>query len=406
MLTSVKVILYTSKTLSSGAHPVMLRITKDRKSKYLAVGFSCTETLWDEVAGEPSKKHPLYKEAKFLIQKKKLEASRLVLQLENEDKSLSAGEIRGKLRRAKSSAVTLYTYFDAVVDRLRKTGQIKTAEVYKDTKRNLEQFTRKGDKQFSEVDVTFLLQFEDHLKRAGKGPNTIYIYLRTLRALINRAIKEEVCPEKYYAFKKFSLGKYANIKTAKRALSKEDIDKIRDCSLSKHKELTDAKNIFLFSYYCRGMNFADMASLTWKDIAGERLEYVRQKTGERFSIGLLPPALDILTYYKKANKHNKGGYVFPILNETHATPTAIYNRKVKMLRKINGELKQLAAHCGIEAELTTYVARHSFATILKRQGVNTSLISEMLGHDSEKTTQVYLDSFESKVLDEVSKGLL
>lgn len=405
MHTAVKIVLFTSKTLSSGEHPVMLRLTKDRKSRYMSVGFSTTKALWDEKEGAPKKKHPLYKELTMLIQKKKLEASRLFLELEGEEKNLSVLEIKGKLKKTKKTTQTLFSYFDSVVERLKGTGQIKTASVYQDTKNNIGKFTGGADKHFSEVDTSFLVSLEEYLKRVGKGPNTIYIYLRTLRALINRAIKEDVCPEKYYAFKKFSLGKYAKIKTAKRAITKDDIDKIKVLSLKKNPELVDAKNLFLFSYYCRGMNFTDMAFLKWNDIHGDRLQYVRQKTKERFSIGLLPPAIEILAYYKKENKL-KSDYVFPILHERYATPTAVHNRKLKMLRKINADLKLIGEKCGIQAELTTYVARHSFATILKRQGVNTSHISEMLGHDSEKTTQIYLDSFESKVLDEVSKGLL
>lgn len=406
MNTSVKVILFTSKTLSNGEHPVMIRIIKDRKPRYLSVGFSCHKTMWNKADREPQRKHPHYKEAKILIEKKKSDAQKLVLELEAEDKGLSADEIKSKLKRAKTSAVTLFTYFDNVVGRLKKSGQIKTADVYKDTKRNIEHFTGSKDRLFSEIDVSFLNAFESYLKQSGKGPNTIYIYLRTLRALINKAIKEEVCAEKYYAFKRFSLGKYSKIKTAKRAISKEEIEKIKRFNVKKHPELTDAKHIFLFSYYNRGMNFADIAFLKWTEINGNRLEYVRQKTKERFSIALLPPVLEILSYYKKANRHNRGGYVFPILDATHATPSAIYNRRVKMLRKINSDLKEIARLCKIKTNLTTYVARHSFATVLKKQGVNTSLISEMLGHDSEKTTQVYLDSFENKVLDELSKELL
>ena len=405
MHTSVKVVLFTSKTLSSGEHPVMLRLTKDRKSRYLSVGFSTTKELWDEKEGAPKKKHLLYKELTMLIQKKKLDASRLFLELENEEKNLSVTEIKGKLTRKKKAAQTVFQYFDSVVARLKATGQIKTAAVYQDTKNNLEKFTEGDDPHFSQVDTAFLISFEEYLKRVGKGPNTIYIYLRTFRALINRAIKEEVCPEKYYAFKKFSLGKYTKIKTAKRAITKEEMEKIKALNLKKNPELLDARKYFLFSYYCRGMNFTDMAFLKWSDIHGDRLQYVRQKTKERFSIGLLPPAIEILEYYKKANKL-KSHFVFPILHERYETPASVHNRKLKMLKKINADLKVIGEKCGITAELTTYVARHSFATILKRQGVNTSHISEMLGHDSEKTTQIYLDSFESKVLDEVSKGLL
>ncbi|WP_121356170.1 site-specific integrase [Flavisolibacter nicotianae] len=406
MHTSVKVVLFTSKTLSNGEHPVLLRLIKDRKPKYISVGFSCPKHLWDEKEELPKRKHPLYKDSVLLIQKKKLEASKLVLELEQDDKNLSAQEIKSRLQKSRKPSVTLFRFFDNVIQRLKATGQVKTASVYKDTKNNVERFTNGMDKHFSEVNTAFLIALEEYLKKAGKGANTTYIYLRTLRALINRAIKEEVCPAKYYGFKNFSLGKYSKIKTAKRAITKDDIEKIKVLDLTTHPELVDAKHIFLFSYYCRGMNFTDIAFLKWSDIQNGRLTYVRQKTKERFSLGLLEPAHDILAHYKEKNQVEKSAYIFPILRERHKTPTAIYNRKVKMLRKINQDLKAIALFCGIDAELTTYVARHSFATILKRQGVNTSLISEMLGHDSEKTTQVYLDSFESKILDEISKGLL
>ena len=405
MNTSVKVILYTSKTLSSGEHPVMLRITKNRKSKYITVGFSCPKELWDEKEQEPKKKHPLYKEAKLLIQKKKLEASRLIMELENDEKNLSADEIRRKLKKDKKTAFTLFQYFDFVVERLKNSGQIKTSIIYRDTKNNIEHFTGCKDKHFSEIDIAFISTFEEYLKTSRKGPNTIYLYLRTLRALINKAINEGVCSEKYYAFKKFSLGKYTKIKTAKRAITKEDIGKIKALNPKKNPELIDARNIFLFSYYLRGMNFTDIAFLKWNDIQGDRVNYVRQKTKERFSIGLLQPAKEIINYYK-SNRHRKSDFVFPILTDRHTSPVAIYNRKLKMLRKVNQDLKKIGSLSKVKSPLTTYVARHSFATIMKREGVNTSLISEMLGHDSEKTTQVYLDSFENKVLDQVSKALL
>jgi integrase len=153
------------------------------------------------------------------------------------------------------------------------------------------------------------------------------------------------------------------------------------------------------------MNFTDIAFLKWKDILDNRLIYTRRKTNEKFNIQLLEPAVKILEYYK-ATGQSKNDYVFPLLSTDHITPQTIFNRKVKMLREINKNLKAVGKLAGIKSELTTYVARHSYATILKKSGVSTSLISEALGHDCEKTTQIYLDSFGNSTLDEVSKVIL
>lgn len=406
MSTTIKVLLYTSKVLKNGESPIMLRVIKDRKSKYISVGFSCHIDLWDTKENLPKKKHPLYKEIVVLIDNKRLEAGKLLLDLESENKNLSAFEIQSKLKKEKSNNSSVLDYFESVIKRLIATGQIKNADVYRDTKRNLSYFLENRKIQFSEIDIQFLNKFEEHLKNKGKGGNTIFIYMRTFRALINKAIKENVCSEKYYAFKNFSLAKYTKIKTAKRAIPKVDIEKIKNLDLSEHQNLIDAKNIFLFSFYCRGINFIDIALLKWSNIYQNTLNYTREKTKERFNLELLLPAIEILEYYKEYTFTNKDSYVFPILNENHKTPQSIYNRRQKMNGKINKDLKDIAIKAEIDADLTTYVARHSFATIMKKSGISTTIISQALGHDSEKTTQIYLESFENNILDEASKALL
>ena len=153
------------------------------------------------------------------------------------------------------------------------------------------------------------------------------------------------------------------------------------------------------------MNFTDIAFLKWENLDSNRLKYIRAKTGKTYNIGLLEPAIEILNYYEQFKK-SKTNYVFPILNDTHKTATQIDNRIAKMNKAINKQLKDIAKKTNIDFKLTTYVARHSYATIMKRGGISTSIISESLGHGNEKTTQVYLDSFENNVLDEASKTIL
>lgn len=371
----------------------------------MSTGISCTKENWDEQLDTVNKKHPLYKEAKITIAKKIMDAEKLVLSLENEDKNLSAFEIKGKLKKGKVSNTLFFAYFEKVIERFKVSGQIKNSEIYKDTKRNLKHFIPIGDIPFSDIDVAFLNKFEEFLKSKNKGGNTIFLYLRTLRAVLNKAINEEVCNEGLYPFKKFSLSKYANIKTDKRAITKKEIEKIAALRPTEPDQIL-AQHIFLFSYYCRGMNFADIAYLKWKNLINNRLRYTRQKTKELFNIELLPPAMKIINHYKGEMHQTKESYIFPIFNDNHYNPVSLYNRREKMIKYINKGLKVLGKDAGIDTPLTTYVARHTYACVLRREGISTSIISQAMGHDSEKTTQIYLEAFQNEIIDVASRCIL
>lgn len=161
--------------------------------------------------------------------------------------------------------------------------------------------------------------------------------------------------------------KFRRIRTKKRAISKEDIMKIERLELIENSSLLNVKNYFLFSYYCMGINFIDIANLKWENIKNERLEYTRLKTKEDFSVALMLPAIKILDYYKKLAFDENNTYIFPILSNTYKTPQSIRNRLVKMLRIVNQDLKTIGENAKISEKLTTYVARHSFATNLKKK---------------------------------------
>jgi len=179
----------------------------------------------------------------------------------------------------------------------------------------------------------------------------------------------------------------------------EDIQAIEKIELENGTSLWHSKNYFLFSYYTMGTNFVDIANLKWNDLEGERMNYTRTKTHKNLNISLNPKAQAIVELYRKL-KHDE--YVFPIYySDRHITPQQKKNREHKALKATNNDLKIIGEKCEISVPLTTYVARHSAATILKRIGVSTTQISELMGHQTEEITQTYLDSFENKVLDSV-----
>jgi len=152
------------------------------------------------------------------------------------------------------------------------------------------------------------------------------------------------------------------------------------------------------------MNFIDLASLKWEQIDSGRLRYQRTKNGKYFDIKILPPAQKILDYYQISRSTD---YVFPIIDESvHITPSTKYNRIKKILKTTNRDLKIIGKTIGISTPLSTYSARHGWAMYMKLQGTAIAVISEGMGHDSEETTQIYLDSFGNEVVDKANEALL
>ncbi|MCG3165036.1 MAG: Tyrosine recombinase XerC [Bacteroidia bacterium] len=403
---SIKVILFKHNKLKNGEHPIYLRIIKDRKVRYMKIGRSCPVSLWDEKNNLPKKKHPFYKELLVVIGDKKSEAERLYYHLEIDDKNYSAEQVKTKLRKGFSQNISVLKYFEEVITRLENAERLGYADVFKSTRNNLKKFIGEKDITFSDVTDSFIRKFEEDLYSREVVPNSVFVYLRTFKTLLNYAKKDEIILENFNPFKDFSFAKFRRIKTRKRAIEKDMIGKIEKLEFEPNSKLFHSKNYFLFSFYNRGINFVDMAHLKWQNIENGILRYKRKKTDEEFVIGILKPALEILQFYKKNYFSSVDDYIFPILNNNHKTALSIYNRIHKVNRQVNSDLKAIAKTTGIDGGLTTYTARHSYATILKKSGISTAIISEALGHESEKTTQIYLDSFGSEILNEASKAIL
>jgi integrase len=246
---------------------------------------------------------------------------------------------------------------------------------------------------------------------------TLSLRFRTLRALLNKAIADGVAKAETYPFarnvaerNKFSVGKF-DVSTKKRAISREDVRKIEAYQAVK-ESLRLAQHVFLFSFYGGGINFVDLAQLRWRNVTVDpkgnpRLDYIRQKTGGRHSFRLLPPAQAILDSYRAYRYAGPDSYIFPILDTSrHVKPNQIENRLNKVLGQVNAALQVIAKELGITTHLTTYVARHSFATSLKRAGVPTGVISQVMGHKTENVTTIYLNSFENETIDLALENLL
>jgi integrase len=249
---------------------------------------------------------------------------------------------------------------------------------------------------FQRINYQFLKQLETNHIASGNTVNSLSVYLRTLRAIYNRAIKENVAKKDWYPFSNYSI---KNTKTKKRAISKEDIQKIENYNPEKESQRFHARNYFLFSFYMIGLNFSDIAFIKPTNIINGRLEYIRKKTNKNYSLALFDKPQKILDYYKKGKE--KDEYIFPIIKRED--PEWIRKDIKNGLKTLNKYLRKIGEVLEIEGEMSSYVARHSWATIGKFLNVPIQVISEGLGHDSIQTTQIYLDSFDKGVIDDASQ---
>jgi integrase len=409
-MASITVQLLTWKKPVKDEFPISLVIIKDRKRTIVSTGFRSSIKHWDEKKNMPKKSHPNQRELSIIIEQKKIEAQKLLLTLEQEGKESHITTIRNEITKTrKKSTTSVFKYFDDNIEQLRNAGRIGYSNVFKETKRALSNFRQGKDLSFYEVTHDLITKFDAWYLKKGNSLNSIFVFMRTMKTLINYAKREGLVAPEFDPFKDFSFKKYRRYKPEKRAIGKDEIKLIYDYAPKKESSLFHSRNYFIFSYLTRGTNFIDIAHLTWKNITKDnRMKYTRKKTGQPFDIGLLNEAMAILKYYRKNYYQGyENDYIFPILNKNiHLTAVQIDNRIEKVLSQTNKDLKSIGKKLGIGEKLTTYVARHSFATVLKYEGTNTSVISEMMGHQSERTTQAYLDSFEQKKLDEATKSLL
>lgn len=400
---NVKTVL-RKKRLSNGRYPICLRVTQDRKTKYFKTIFNSSEDEWNINAGKFNKRNANYIQNNRLLHKFQDRALQILgeLNLEKEDFTLTDFESR---YRVDSNPVQndIFIFWNEIIGEMVSAGRTGNAKVNKDTSDSVKKFLKTNRLPFEEITPTFLNKYEVFLRSRGGSDGGIGVRMRAIRALYNFAIERKIVKEKYYPFKTYKVSKLKG-KGIKKALTLEEVLKIRDLDLKKYPLLKNSRNYFIFSFYTRGMNFADMMKLEWKEIDENTIYYTRSKTKGNFMIKILTPVQEILDFYQKNSLGTK--YVFPILLKDDLTPSQLENRKHKTLQRYNKDLKEIAQICGIPKPLSSYVARHSFANCLKQKGVATDIISESMGHQNLAITQAYLKELESSLLDDAAELLL
>lgn len=387
--------------LSDGLYQVALRIIKGREKKEIGLNMRCKR---EEFVNEKFiRSYPNSRATNQLLLKFKLRADEIIRQYQLDEYNFTLEEFSLKFRGiSQTKDLNAISFFDEIIGEYLKSGRIGNARAYDETKNALVRFAGKNV-PLKTVDPQFLEKFEVFLRENNNTDGGIAFKMREFRALFNKAINRNLISQDVYPFKFYKISKLKPLNN-KRALSEGELKRIKDVDLSDRPDLIDAYNYFIFSFYVRGINFVDMTKLKWSDIQEGRIHYVRSKTKGQFNIQIMEPAQAILDFYKKQNRPSD--YVFPILLKDDLTPVQIAYRKKKVLQRCNSRLKEIAALAGVKTNLTSYVARHTFATTLKRKGASTDAISELMGHSNVQVTMTYLKEFDNDVLDKENQKLL
>lgn len=405
MKATVEVVCYKSKPLKDGTFPLMLRVTKDRKRKYVSLGLSLHEKFWDFEKGKPKRNCPNKEQIERLIAAKTAEYNDLIVEMTAQQREYTVETLVSHFHNQVRCA-TVVELYDKLIDDMKRGDKLGNAGVYKYSRTSLLKFTgQRLQIPFSDIDAVWLRRYENWLRTSGCGDTTISQLFRTLRSVFNKAVELQLVKRDYYPFDAYKVSKF-DTRTKKRAITKEDVRKVIALDLSQgYPSERLARDIFVFSYFGAGINFADIALLKYGNVRDGRVQYVRKKTGKPINFLLTEEMRNIIAKYQQQGQTDED-YIFPILDRrVHRTEQQRYDRTHKVLTNTNRWLRKIGQRVGIE-HLTTYCTRHTFATVLKRSGVNIAIISESLGHSDLSTTQIYLDSFENSQIDAAMQNLL
>lgn len=315
------------------------------------------------------------------------------------------------MARNKNTSMTLFQFMNLLITLLAKNGQYRTMLHYKATLNSYKRFRDNKDIALKDIDAEEMRSYEAYLQNIVKVcNNTSSFYLRILRATYNKAMAKGLVPQQN-PFKNVYTG---IAKTSKRAISTETVSQIKSMqSLQKLTPMEEmATDAFLMSFYMRGISFIDLAHLRKSDLKEGYLQYTRRKTGQRISIRLEEKMQAIMDKYQ--NQTASSPYLFPFLigNKKTALDKAI-NQQQEELRlyhnaeaRITYHLKKIGEKFDIKGKLTLYVARHSWATAARDKNIPISIISRALGHNSETTTEIYLNTIKNSEVDDANARIL
>ncbi|WP_368325501.1 phage integrase SAM-like domain-containing protein [Phocaeicola vulgatus] len=295
-----------------------------------------------------------------------------------------------------NSDYTITDFFTKQIQKLKNDNRRGTARNYNKTLKSLKAFMKNTDSTFNIVTEQFVESYNTFLIQRGVVRNTISFYMRIFRSVYNKAVTQKIV-EQTFPFKNVYTGVD---KTRKRAVTETVISQLLSIDLKKSKALQFARDLFIFSFYTRGMAFVDIVFLKKSNIQNGYITYVRHKTGQELTIKIETKLQNIINRYEKKDSP----YVFPILNTEDGNKA--YSQYEIALNYYNRQLKRLSNFLEPNINLSSYTPRHTWATTARNKNVPLSIISAGMGHSSERTTLIYLTKIENSVIDEVNKTII
>lgn len=391
------------KEKKNGKHEIRIRMSQNRKHKRFNVGFAIEKKLWNAEKQQVRATHPLSTIINAAIQTKLMEVQKEYLQSVPLEQPISIAELQKKAKRDVSGG-DFVSYFK---ERLNTYENGSTRRTLEKVLTKLEAYLKGKELFFTEINHDFLDNYVIHLRRVlGNSDSTIHHNVRTLRAIFNQAlVSQRYVPKGISPFFGYKLSKG---KSNRSKLNMEEIEKIEAFQPAEGTNLFHARNFFLLSYYLLGMRVSSMIKLKWSNIDGNRCRYQAAKGDKPMDVLIPPKGLEILEFYRNANKRGSE-YIFPFLKKGEKIDPSSKEDAQKLesiTATINKNLKKMASELGIEKNISSHVARHSFAyTARKRTGNDIYAIQKALGHSSVSVTENYFGSEETIEADGLSKLL-
>lgn len=320
----------------------------------------------------------------------------ILMEMANQHKHISINELCAAFNRTRTQK-TVFTFLQEQVEKKEQMKRQGTAITYMNAYRRFKEFREDRDLTFCDLSPDMMERYEAWLRNHRLKQNSISCYLRTLSTLLYKAHDEGIEIDRNL----FSRVRLAYVKTTKRAISENQLKAIANLQLPKDSTIAFARDIFMFSFYMRGMPFVDIAYLRKSDLKNGSISYCRKKTNQFLTVEWEKETQDIVDRY--AHMSPRSPFLLPIILKEDGTERRQYHR---MLENINYSLKKIGEMIGLKMPLTTYTARHTWASIARNMNISISIISEGMGHNSIKTTQVYLNSIDVSKIDEANKKII
>jgi integrase/recombinase XerD len=397
-MANVKTKLDTRRPKADGTYNIIYRITHLNRVYTINSGVSILKQYWDSEYFQIIKQHPNAKLLNLKLLKDYFKIEKAILTM---DDDFSIEKLRNIVKgNASNSSKSFKSFAQELIEQMMQEGRTGNALVYQTAVNRLTAFSN-DEIAFNKIDYKLLTAFIHQLKLEGLKTNSISNYLRSIRAIYNKAIKHKLVDRSLYPFYDISI---KSEKTAKRAISKEEIKSLLNIELVKDSTAKRSLDYFMLSFYLKGMSFTDLAYLKQSNIIDGRIHYKRRKTHKIYNIKLFSSAVEIINRLRPESSD----YLLPILGNEIIEDSLEAKKVLKQwIKTTNKYLKRFSVETDSNITITTYTARHAFATIAKRLGYSNELIAEALGHEyGNKITNIYLDAFDTNKIDAMHQHII